>query len=315
VPLILALMPQTAFYAISNDPLSALCFGALFICVLKWLRPPAPSAQLGAVTGLAFAATHLAKVTNFPLLIVAAVVLVFAAVKSFRNGQRVWPAVLAFSGCAAPPILGWMIWCKLHFGDLTGAKLNRDHFALTIKPFAEWWQHPIFSPHGVWTYLSGQLSTFWQGEFSWDNHPLILPWSMAVYTVLLLGLLACALPGLFSRVNPDSSQRRALGLSLVCFTVILGFFAFLSVVYNFDQCPNPSREYPYFHQGRLMLGALIPFLLLMVYGLDRLLNCFGNKMKFLVLGGMVLVMLGSEIATDWPVFFSQYNWFHLPLPC
>ena len=58
VPLLLAFMPQTAFYAISNDPLSAVCFGALFICLLRWLRAPAPSAVVGALTGLAFAVSY-----------------------------------------------------------------------------------------------------------------------------------------------------------------------------------------------------------------------------------------------------------------
>jgi hypothetical protein len=26
---------------------------------------------------------------------------------------------------------------------------------------------------------------------------------------------------------------------------------------------------------------------------------------------LILFMVVSEIATDWPVFSSQYNWFHL----
>ncbi len=60
-----------------------------------------------------------------------------------------------------------------------------------------------------------------------------------------------------------------------------------------------------------MLGALIPFMLLFVYGLDRTLNRFGNAAKFLALGGIVLFMLISEIITDWQIFANPYNWFHL----
>jgi hypothetical protein len=223
-----------------------------------------------------------------------------------------WPALLAFAGCAVPPIIGWMMWCDRHFGDFSGTKLACDHFSLTIKPFAEWWPHPIFSPHGLWTYLTGQFTTFWQGEFSWDDHLLILPGSTTLYTLLSLALLATASSGLSPRICPNPFQRQALGLCLVCFLIMLGFFAMSSVIYNFDKCPNPSSAYPYFHQGRLMLGALIPFLLLMVYGLDRLLNRFGNAGKFVALGILVLLMLAMEIVTDWPVFSSPYNWFHLP---
>ena len=62
----------------------------------------------------------------------------------------------------------------------------------------------------------------------------------------------------------------------------------------------------------MMLGALIPFLLLFVYGLDRVLGCIRNNwIRPLVLSGMILFMLTSEIIIDWPVFSNEYNWFHL----
>src|ERR1043166_4743748 len=57
VPLFLAFIPQNVFYAINNDVLSPLCFGALFLCILQWLRTNAPRFLLGALTGLAIAAT------------------------------------------------------------------------------------------------------------------------------------------------------------------------------------------------------------------------------------------------------------------
>jgi multisubunit Na+/H+ antiporter MnhB subunit len=60
-----------------------------------------------------------------------------------------------------------------------------------------------------------------------------------------------------------------------------------------------------------MLGALIPFLILLVFGVERALKKFPDRAKFAVLAGMILFMLVFETATDWPVFSSQYNWFHL----
>jgi hypothetical protein len=62
----------------------------------------------------------------------------------------------------------------------------------------------------------------------------------------------------------------------------------------------------------MILGTLIPFLLLTTYGLDRSLSRFGNAAKFITLTGMMSAMLTLEIVTDWPAFFSQYNWFHSP---
>lgn len=315
VPALVAAMPQTAFYSIGNDILSPLCFGVVFICVLKWLASENPSVWLGAFTGLAVAATYLSKTTNLPLLAVAGAGGLVKAAGLLQRGQfrAAWPAMMALLAAAAPPVLAWMMWCRAHFGDLTGSKFKTEYFGWTVKPFAEWWHHPLFTLGGLWAYLSGQLGTFWQGEFSWHNQRLMLPGSNAVYTILSLALLVAALPALlpkFSRVT--STQRRAMGFSLACLATGLVFFALSSIVYDFHNCPNPSREHPYFQAGRMLLGALIPFMLLMVFGLDRLTARFGSAAKFIILATLILVMLASEIATDWPVFSSPFNWFHLP---
>ena len=312
VPALLVFLPQTAFYSITNDTLSPVCFGLTFICLIKWLRAQLPSSPLGAAAGVAFAATYLTKATNLPLLAVVAAVLFFHTAKSFRRSGASLPALLAFLACAAPPILGWAFWCKFHYGDFTGSKIATEFWGWTIKPFADWWRHPIFSPIGLWTYLSGQLVTFWQGEFSWLNRPLILLGTTTLYTVLSLILLALAVPGLIPRYNPNAPRRQALCLGMACFVATLGFFALLSIAYDFTNSPNPTSAHPYIHQGRLMLGALIPFLLLIVYGLDRTLNRFGNAAKFFTLSVMILGMLAVEITTDWPVFSSPFNWYHLP---
>ena len=315
VPALLALMPQTAFYSIGNDVLSPICFGITFLFLLKWLASEIPSLATGVILGFGFAATFLAKMTNLPLLaIVATAVLVKTALDAQSGKFRATlPALAAFLYCALPPILAWMIWCKSNFNDLTGSSVKTHFLGWTIKPFGEWWHHPIFTPGGLWTYLSGQLGTFWQGEFLWQHQPLALPGTELIYSMLSLGLLAMACPILLpQRSNEPNLVRWALGLGLVCFTAELAFYALLSVVYDFHNCPNPTREHPYFQAGRMMLGALIPFLLLFVYGMDRLLNHFEARTKLSVLLACLGVMLAIEVATDWPALFNEYNWFHLP---
>ena len=317
VPVLAAFMPQTAFYSIANDILSPLCFGMVFICVLKWLAAEAnPSMRLTIITGAVFAATWLTKATNLPLLGVAAAVILIKTCFSFPKLQ--WRAVfplLYFLCAAVPPILIWAVWCKYNYGDFTGSKLKTDYFDWTIKPFTAWWHHPIFTPKGLWIYLSGELSSYWQGEFQWyyppHARPLALPGSRLVYTILSLALIALALPGLFPQKNPRQNERRALQFGLICFVAALGFFGFVSIIYDFHNCPAPSREFPYFQAGRMMLGSLIPFLLIIAYGLDRAISRLGN-IKFIVLAFMILAMLSAEIATDLPAFSNPYNWFHLP---
>lgn len=314
VPTLIAFLPQTAFYSIGNDVVSPLCFGVAFLFLLKWLSSEKPSMLTCSATGLAFAATYLSKTTNLPFLMVALAVLLFKAGQRGRHQTLRATSIplLAFFGCAALPVLAWMIWCKLSFGDYTGSKLKMEHFGWTVKPFPEWWHHPIFSPAGLWTYLSGQLATFWQGEFLWHSRPLALPGSNVVYTILSLLLPLAALSAFKSPSKGTPLQRQALGLSIVCFATGLIFFAFLSIVYDFHDCPNPSREHPYFQAGRMLLGGLIPFLLLFVYGMDRALERFGNATKFITLAVLIFAMFISEIATDWPAFSNPYNWFHLP---
>jgi Predicted membrane protein (DUF2142) len=315
VPALMAFMPQTAFYSIGNDVLPALCFGLTFICLLKWLLSEKPSAWLGAATGLAFGATYLSKATNLPLLIVAGIALLIKTGQFLKQGKlsTTLPALAAFLACSVPPIAGWMIWCQSNFGDLTGIKLKMDHFGWTVKPLSEWWRHPIFTPGGFWTYFSGLLTTFWQGEILWHNQHLVLPGSGVIYTVLTLILLAAVLPALF-RPSPNfiPLQRYALQLGLICFIATFGFFALLSIRYDFHDCPYPSRHYPYFTSGRLLLGMLIPFLLLIACGLDRVLARLGNMTKWFTLAAMIFIMAVVEMVTDWPVFSDPYNWFHLP---
>jgi hypothetical protein len=162
------------------------------------------------------------------------------------------------------------------------------------------------------TYLLGQLATFWQGEIMWHGRALASPPMNLVYTIVSLFLPVLAIGALFCRTTDTTrTQREALWFSFASFVAPLAFFAFLSVIYDFHDCPNPSREHPYFKAGRMMLGMLIPFLLLFVFGLDRVLSRFGHRTKFFALGGIILFMVISEIAIDRPVFSSQYNWFHM----
>jgi hypothetical protein len=222
------------------------------------------------------------------------------------------PAILALAVCGGLPVCGWLAWCKYAFGNFTGSAAKIALLDWTLKPFAEWWHHPIFTPHGLWIFNLGVLATFWQGEFLWNRLPLASPVADLIYTISSVAFIAIAVAALlFRRAALDEAQRRALWFSFACVAASVAFLGFLSIIYDFGDCFHPSRALPYFTSGRLLLGALIPFLLLFVYGLDRALQKFGNAVKFSALAVMILFMLVSEIAIDWPAFFSLYNWFHM----
>jgi hypothetical protein len=314
VPALIAFIPQTAFYGIQNDTLSPLTFGAAFILLVKFSRAETPRVKLGVAAGLALTATFLTKISNLPLLAVSALAVLFIAWHRWQ-GEKLrasLPALAALGLCALPPMAAWFAWCKYNFGDFTGTAAKIQFLGWTHKPFAEWWHHPIFTVQGFWTFVSGLLSTFWQGEFMWHRQPLTLPSVNLVYAMLSVGLLALALVNLLSSSRPDTAaQRQVLWFGICCFVAAVAFLGFLSVIYDFHNCFYPSREHPYFTSGRLMLGALIPFMLLFVYGIDRAFEKFGNIVKFIALAAMILFMFISEITTDWPALFSEYNWFHM----
>src|SRR4029077_20585420 len=105
VPLLLAFIPQNVFYAMNNDVLSPLCFGVLFLCVLQWLRTDAPSLLLGALSGLAVAATCLTKLSNLPFVTVALAVIVVRSIAIILRTPRAGLiALAALISCAAIPV-------------------------------------------------------------------------------------------------------------------------------------------------------------------------------------------------------------------
>jgi hypothetical protein len=316
VPALLAFFPQSAFYSIQNDVLSPVCFGAAFICLVRLMNEEIPNIRLGIATGLALAATFLVKPSNLPLLAASAVMLVFLTLQLWRSGklQAALPAFSWLVACAVLPAVCWMAWCQKHFGSLTGSRPKVLALGWTLKPFTEWWHHPIFTPHGLWIFLSQLLARFWQGEMVHHNQPLALPLMNLFYAVVTLVFLAAALACLFPCGTVASApQRHALWFSFFFCLAAVAFLGFLSVIYDFHDCLYPSREYPFFTSGRLLLGALIPFSLLFVYGLDRALGWFkfDIQSKFRVLGALLFFMLMAEIITNWPAFTDEYNWFHM----
>jgi hypothetical protein len=315
VPLLLAFFPQDIYYGIQSDTLSPLCFGAAFIGLVRWLQTDAPSPRLGMLTGLALAATWLVKTTNLPLVGVAVLTVIIKSCSVAKAGKwrAVLPALALLLVCAALPVGAWCLWCLHAFGDLTGAAAKIQKFGWSPKPFSDWLRHPIFTPFGLLTFWSELMASFWRGEFVWRGRRLAMFAVDAFYWISSLLLPGVAVASLFwkpSDITPG--QRQALWLSLWSFAASVAFLGFASIYFNFWWCPYPSADHPYFTSGRLLCGALIPFVLLYVHGLDK---AFGpvksGAARMLALSGIILVITISEFVLYRPAFSSEYNWFHL----
>jgi Predicted membrane protein (DUF2142) len=312
VPLLLAFIPQSVFYSLNNDVLSPLCFGVLFLCMLQWLRTNVPGFLLGALTGLAVAATCLTKLSNLPLTAAAVAVIVAKSIAIILRTRRSGLIPLAtLILCAAIPVAVWMMWTKFHFGDLTGSAAKIGLVGWTRKPFNDWWQHPIFTPQGMWTFWSDLVASFWRGEVSWHGLPLRWRGVDGFYAVSSLLFLAVAFAGLRKETGLSVFQRQAIGSAILIFTAGVAFLALLSIQFDFGNCINPSREHPYFTSGRLLSGALIPFAVVYVYGVSRVCRRINTALPLVVLGLVVVFMTTSEILVNRVVFASDHNWFHL----
>jgi hypothetical protein len=132
----------------------------------------------------------------------------------------------------------------------------------------------------------------------------------AISSALFIGSAAV---GMWQRkCGPSAFQRQCLGLALFSFAAAVISLAMLSIIFDFGQCLFPSRSYPFFASGRLLSGAVIPFMLLYLYGLDTALRFTRiSWVRYLVLGGIGLFITASEVVLSIPVFSSPYNFFHM----
>jgi Predicted membrane protein (DUF2142) len=312
VPLLLAFIPENVFYAMNNDVLSPPCFGALFLCLLRWLRAEAATIGLGAVTGLAAAATYFTKLSNLPLILVALLAVMAKLLLIIRRTPRTGLAALAaLVACAAIPIGSWMVWSQHQFGDPSGSTEKIMLLGWTRKPFPEWWQHPIFTPRGVWTFWSSLLASFWRGELSW--HGRLLSWGPVdgFFALSSLILLGCAIVGLSRWAGLSAFQRQAIAIAILIFVGGIIFLALLSIPFDFGASRGPSRTHPYFTAGRLLSGALIPFAVAYVYGVVFLLRKMHRTvLRLAILAGLATFLATSEIIVNHVTFGSGHNWFH-----
>jgi hypothetical protein len=157
------------------------------------------------------------------------------------------------------------------------------------------------------------MATFWRGELVWALKPIASPGWDGFYVVSTTVFLAAAVIAPWTwRKDDRASDRWVLGPSLLLFTLSFAFLAAISVIYDFGACYYPSRAMPYMTSGRLATGALIPFAILYLSGLDALLpRTLAPRVRWAILTFPIALMTVSEIVMARPAFHSAYNGFHI----
>jgi len=311
IPILLAFFPQDVFYSISPDALSPLLFGASLYCLLL-IHAGRKSYPFHTLAGILIAATVLTKWSNIGILGVLAIVIALQVRKSRGSGDLGRLAVMALA--AVIPIAVWMTRNYLVLGEVTGSAALAETIGWVRKPFAEMWNHPIFTPSGFAVFWTGLMKSFWRGEFTWHQVRLAssgMDWFYVISTTVFL--LASAV-GLL-RAKRDDPGRPVLSLGFAALGLCAAFLVCISIAYDFGECLYPSNECPYLDSGRLALGALIPLAALYVNGIGIILSKLRLAKARL---GAVMVIAAlitlSELAISRPAFRSEYNLIHIIRP-
>jgi hypothetical protein len=265
VPIFLALLPQSDLYGINNDALMPIVFGLFLFAYLRLCEKPA-SVAWSLFCGLTLAAGTWTKTTSVPLVAVGC--LAFA--QTLLTRQRIVPRLLAFV-CGLLATVPLYLANLRTFGHLTGAFTKMQMQGYTVRPFVEWFRHPLFTPAGFVEFFTELTNSYWLGEMSlnhWQGQvllhaPYILVWLCPLITLVILG-------GVWRRNL--GSERRAVTVCWASFVASAAFLAVCSAPMDFGIHPTPTAwwSFPGFVGGRLMIGTLLPFAVLTGSACERL---------------------------------------------
>ena len=315
VPLMLVAFPQDVMYTINNDILSPLFFTVGFFGLMGICLSESKSYKFYLITGLMIACSFLTKVSNVAILGLFGVILLLRIKKvaKLKKLRMKLPKIALTFSVTIIPIALWLGRNYFILGDITGSSEVIKMAGWTVKPFGEIWEHPIFSLAGMITFWNGLMATFWRGELIWYKTALASQAFDLFYSVSsFLFILAAAIGLIWHRQRRPSEERFVYSMILLVAGMSILFLVGISISYDFNDCWYPSHDYPYLTSGRLISGILVPFLILYLNGLSYVLSKFrlSRYWKVVVLIIAVLITV-SEVILSYPVFKSQYNWFHL----
>jgi hypothetical protein len=315
VPLLLAFLPQDVFYCYSCDVLPPLLFLGAVALMLEWCRRGPSAIWPGAAAGALVALTFLTRYTDIAVGVLFSAVLVRQAFLIHRatRWRHGWIALLGALTAAGLPVLGWLLRNQLVLGDPLGTQAKIEQLHWSRKPLGELGQHPLFTLQGFSYFGRELLERFWRGEVVWHRATAAGPWAGHYFVWSSAILLGAAAFCWFVRRRQDlACVHRADGLALTSVGLSVLVLAVLSLVFDFGDCPYPSRAQPYFVSGRLISGLLVPFFVLYVRGLEWLFARVARVAGPAVVVGTAAIMVSSRLELLLRASGSLFNWFHLP---
>jgi hypothetical protein len=313
LPLLVAFFPQDVFYSINSDTISPLLFAISFFMLMQ-IYFGSRSVRYHLLTGLVVAATLLVKISNVAVLVLSGVIIILKVrrLSGEKKVREYLPRLGILLTAVVVPVSIWLIRNYLVFGDITGTAEKMKHLKWTVKPLNKLLDHPIFTYKGLRYFLTELTKRFWRGEVVWHSERMAWWGTDLFYTISsAVFVVVCGFGIILRRNETDRRYRFVLAMSFLVVGVSVTFLAFLSILYDFDGCWYPSWELPYFVSGRLITGALLPFLLIYIDGLDNMFRWIGRRAILLIIAVLASIITLSELWLTAGVFSSFYNWFHL----
>lgn len=306
-----AFFPNPIYYLVTNDALSPLAVAAALVFLMRWAESDRPGWKLGVAAGALVATALLVKLSNAAALVAAAA----AVLLHFRragNSRKAVTEALPLILFAALPLLLWAVRNRLVLGGWTGTDGRLRVRGLEPKPFGEMLDHPLFTVHGLATFLTELCASLFRGEMTWAKKPVEFPPARVFFLVTAALLPVIGLAAILLRGRKEAGERAAAGMCALVVVASVCQLAVMSLLFRFppDSFP-PSREFPYYAFGRLAGGALLPFCALYALGIHAL---FGRRQILFAAAITVpiVMMVLAQIPLLQLAVSSQYNWFHLP---
>ena len=313
--MLLAVFPQDVFYGMSRDVLLPLVTALFLLFLLRALRKEDGGERelfaAGFLAGIAFL-TELSSVVLFGALLVVALFKSKRAEKLGSSERQQTMLALSLVAAAALPLV-WLVRNRLVMGDLTGTQAKMFCLGWVAKPWREILQHPIFSFSGM-RYFVGELTgSYWRGEIIWAGQALRNSTAEIFYfysTIVLLSVFLVHFAIRKKKHNP--AQRWSEYLAVYLLTASVLFMAFVSLLFDYQECVYPSRAHPYFVSGRIIVGTLLPFLLMYLSGFELLLRPIRKYIHPIVPLLLICASIACVEATLMlTVFHSQFNFYAL----
>jgi hypothetical protein len=313
VPALLAVFPQDVYFGINREVLSAPMTAVALLLMIKAVDEKERGNRLLFLASALVGFTFLADVSNCVLYGALALALWFRIRRlSAEPISKAWIVIrAAFASLLLPSV--WMLRNYLVMGDLTGSRAKIAILGWTTKPYGELLNHPLFSVGGAWYFLTNLVRTFWRGEYVWHAEPMSWPpadWFYVLSSVVMIAAFTAQVLRRWRDKTPAQQLTESQSLLLVVTSVL--FMAVISLPFDFHQCVNPSREHPFFVSGRIISGALLPFVLTYVAGMDFLLRPIRKWIPpAAVLACLLLFITVTELQVRRVAFSSPYNFFAL----